>query len=69
MPKTSPGTATNDLSRHVYPFGSSVNRLGFSGCDLDVFVSLGQGPPTAPEPGTAYQAMVERVREGGRVLR
>ena len=29
------------LSCHVHPFGSSVNSLGFPGCDLDIYLELG----------------------------
>ena len=31
---------------NVFPFGSSINGLGFPGCDLDIFLEL--GAPRAP---------------------
>ena len=29
----------------VYPFGSSINGLGFPGCDLDIYMDLDKASP------------------------
>ena len=43
-------SANSDYSRCiVYPFGSSVNGLGFPGCDLDIYMDLDQHEAAVPE--------------------
>ena len=54
----------------VHPFGSSLNGLGFPGCDLDIYLDLG---PPAPARGQLEDVPVEmseqeKVRIARRVL-
>ena len=47
----------------VYPFGSSLNGLGFPGCDLDIFMDL----ELAPEPGKGRDDVPISVTEKQKV--
>jgi len=58
----------------VSPFGSTVNGLGFRGCDLDVYIDLGE-LPWAPSPNNPLMQVpvtmteVQRVRVAAKLLR
>ena len=53
----------------VYPFGSSVNGLGFRGCDLDVYVEMNLNLRRATKDLDAHELSVRKVDVVAQVLR
>ena len=53
----------------VYPFGSSVNGLGFRGCDLDVYVEMTLNIRRPTDGLDDHELSVRKVDVTGQVLR
>ena len=55
----------------VYPFGSSMNGLGFRGCDLDVYIDMGSPEPHGQMMEDIPVSMTEKqkVKTAAKLLR
>jgi len=58
----------------LYPFGSSVSRLGFPGCDLDIYLELGDPVETSSSSSLMNNIPIsmteqQKVRSAMKVLR